>query len=84
MASLAAGAALLGGAIITGAGFVAGGQIIQGAEQEITKGWNIIKNEFAQHRKNKDVSPIQENLQIDEKVTNGERALLKALLSDGK
>jgi hypothetical protein len=80
MASLAAGAALLGGAVVTGAGFVAGGQIVQAAEQGIIKGYNYIKNEFADKRKNPDVSPIQENTDINTKITNGERELLKELL----
>lgn len=80
MASLTAGAALLGGAIITGIGFVAGGQIVQATEHGIIKGYNYIKNEFADNRKNPDVSPIQENTNINTKVTNGERELLKELL----
>jgi hypothetical protein len=71
---------LIGAGLATGFGFVVAAESVRFAEKEFKEGYDVIKHEFADARKNPEVSPLQDNIDINTKVTKGERELLKSLI----
>lgn len=77
--SLSGAAALLVGGLLTGGGFAVASKVVQETEKLGRNIYHEITDEFAQHRKQKDISPLQKNDDINLKLTKGERDLLQEL-----
>ena len=69
------GGLVLGG-LIGGTTFAIGAKAVQGTADLIKNVYHEITDEFAEHRKQKVISPLQENDDINLKLTKGERQLL--------
>ena len=89
LAPLAFGALLTGipaltaeGATLTGAlgAAATGGLMFQGVDNLVREGINYIKNQSGADRKQPETSELQDNTDINNKTSSGERKLLMGLI----
>lgn len=78
MATPTIGALILGG-LIGGTTFAVGASVVQEVKVLGKNVFHKIEDEFAQHRKQKEISPLQVNDDISDKLTKSERTLLTEL-----
>lgn len=73
------------GATVMGAGFLMGGQAVQEVEQLAVKGYNFVKEEFANKRKGKlNSNPTTDLDDINDHLTAEQRKIVKDLMKDVK
>lgn len=78
MATPTLGALIMAG-LIGGTTFAVGASVVQEVESLGVNLYHKIEDEFAKHRKQKEISPLQMNDDISNKLTNSERKLLNEL-----
>lgn len=75
--------AALAGATVVGAGFVLGGQAVTEIEGLIKKGYNFVKEEFANKRKGQlNSNPTTDLDDVNDHLTASQRKIVEDLMKD--